>query len=176
MKFSNDGNFLFLKTRYKDRYFDDQIKPEAHKLLGEALDVPMREGHQKIGTEETVAKPEAPPSSSLQQMHDEIIKNTSHSDAYNESDSAAAEINLYLSEPVISRSSDPLDFWERNKGRFPALAEVARVYLSAPSTSVDSERLFSTAAHILDEKRNRLSSQNAEKLIFIKKNLPYLIK
>lgn len=126
MKFSNDGYFLFLKTRCKDRYFDEQIKPEAHKLLGEA-GVPVRQGHQKIGTEETVAKPEAPPSSSLQQMHDEIIKNTSHSDAYNESDSAAAEINLYLSEPVISRSSDPMDFWERNKGWFPALAEVARV-------------------------------------------------
>lgn len=88
------------------------------------------------------------------------------SDAYSESDSAAPEINL--SEPVIPRSAVPLVFWERNKGRFPALAEATRVYLNAPLTSVDSERLFSTATHVLDEKRNRLSSQNAEKRIFLK--------
>lgn len=112
------------------------------------------------------------PSSSLQGMHEEILKATSGSDAYGESDSAAPEMKLYFSKPVIPQSAEPLVYWERNKGRFPALAEAAQVYLSAPSMSVDIERLFSTAAHILDEKRNRLSSQNAEKLIFIKKNLP----
>lgn len=146
-----------LKIRYKDRYFDDQIKPEAHRLLGEALDVQVRRGHssgENMGG--TVATPKALPSSSLQQMHEEILKDTSGSDAYSESDSAAPEMNLYLSEPVIPRSAEPLVFWEKNKGRFPTLAEAARVYLSAPSTSADSERLFSTAAHVLNEKRNRL--------------------
>lgn len=40
----------------------------------------------------------------------------------------------------------------------------------------DSERLFSAASHVIDEKRNRLSCETAEKLLFIKKNLPLFLK
>lgn len=43
-------------------------------------------------------------------------------------------------------------------------------------TSVDSERLFSTAANVVDEKRNRLTSKNAEMLIFLDKNLALMLK
>ncbi|KAJ4942888.1 hypothetical protein JOQ06_005400 [Pogonophryne albipinna] len=53
--------------------------------------------------------------------------------------------------------------------------KVARKYLSAPCTSTDSERLFSAASHVLDEKRNRLMADKAEKLLFIKKNLPLFL-
>ncbi len=35
---------------------------------------------------------------------------------------------------------------------------------------VDSERLFSSASHVLDEKRNRLTCDKAEMLVFVKKN------
>ncbi|KAJ4922865.1 hypothetical protein JOQ06_021327 [Pogonophryne albipinna] len=54
-------------------------------------------------------------------------------------------------------------------------AKVARKYLSAPCTSTDSERLFSAASHVLDEKRNRLMADKAEKLLFIKNNLPLFL-
>lgn len=157
MKFNYDGYFFFLKTRYKDRSSDNQIKPEAHRLLCEALDVRVRWGHPMRRWENLWPH---------QKLFHLVLWS---SDAYRESDSAAPEINL--SEPGIPRSAEPLVFWERNEGQFPAWEEATRVYLSAPSTSVDSERLFSTAAHVLDEKRNRLSSQNAEKRIVIKKKL-----
>ncbi|KAJ8358517.1 hypothetical protein SKAU_G00150420 [Synaphobranchus kaupii] len=75
-----------------------------------------------------------------------------------------------------NRSDDPLAYWRNNHGRFPDLAKMARKYLSAPCTSTDSERLFSAAAHVLDEKRNRLHCDKAEKLLFIKKNLPLYLK
>lgn len=87
-----------------------------------------------------------------------------------------SQINLYLSEPLTPHSGQPLDYWQANEERFPALAEVARAYLCTPCTSVDSERLFSTAAHVVDEKRNRITSKNAEMLIFIKKNLPFMLE
>ena len=64
-----------------------------------------------------------------------------------------------------------LQYWQRSHHRFPALARLARIYLCAPCTSVDSERLFSTVSHVLDEKRNRLTSDKAEKLVFVKKNM-----
>ena len=78
----------------------------------------------------------------------------------------------YLAEKTIHRTESPFEYWGKNKERFPSLATTAAKFLSAPSTSVDSERLFSTASNILDEKRNRLSGDHVETLIFLKKNLP----
>ena len=51
--------------------------------------------------------------------------------------------------------------------RFPVLAKLAQLYLSAPQTSVPSERFFSTAGDIFDEKHNRLLPEKAETLLFI---------
>ena len=63
-----------------------------------------------------------------------------------------SQINQYLAEPVMPRSGQPLAYWQANKGCFPALAQASSAYLCS---SVDSERLFSTAANVIDDKRNR---------------------
>ena len=85
------------------------------------------------------------------------------------------QLDCFFSEAPINRKKDPtltaLKYWQKYHHRFPALAQMARKYLCAPCTSVDSERLFSTVAHVLDEKRNRLSSDKAEMLVFVKKNM-----
>ena len=70
--------------------------------------------------------------------------------------------------------NDPLLYWRENASRKPMLASLARKYLSAPSGSVALERLFSTAADIADEKRNRLATEKVEMLLFLKKNLQLL--
>lgn len=44
--------------------------------------------------------------------------------------------------------------------------------LSAPCGSVENVRLFNSVLHIVDDNRMRLMADNAEKLLFIKKNLP----
>lgn len=82
------------------------------------------------------------------------------------------QMQMYLKEPTISEKDSPFQYWANNHARFPLLGAVAAKFLSAPSTSVESERLFSTASNIVDEKRNRLTAERAEMLIFLKKNLP----
>lgn len=82
------------------------------------------------------------------------------------------QMQMYLKEPTIGESDNPFQYWANNHARFPVLGAVAAKFLSAPSTSVESERLFSTASNIVDEKRNRLTAERAEMLIFLKKNLP----
>ena len=47
---------------------------------------------------------------------------------------------------------------------------VARRFLSAPSTSVASERMFSGAGNIYSDSRSRLSPERTEMLLFIKYN------
>lgn len=99
----------------------------------------------------------------------------------------AQQLDDYLSEaptPIIQalwkedeeKKETPLEYWRNKRERFPDLAKVARKYLSAPCTSTDSERLFSAASHVLDEKKNRLACHKAEKLLFVKKNIAHYLK
>ncbi|MCP3852609.1 MAG: hAT transposon family protein [Gammaproteobacteria bacterium] len=43
--------------------------------------------------------------------------------------------------------------------------------MTAPPTSADVERLFSTASEISNKRRNRLLPNNAEKLLFVHENI-----
>ena len=51
------------------------------------------------------------------------------------------------------------------------LACIAKVYLTAPPTSADVDRLFSTASEIINRRRNRLLPNNAEQLLFVHENI-----
>ena len=51
-------------------------------------------------------------------------------------------------------------------------SKLAAHYLTPPATSVDVERLFSTAGDILTPERNRLCPETAEKVLFFRENLP----
>ena len=83
--------------------------------------------------------------------------------------SVASLMEQYLSEPLIEfHRSNCYDWWRDNKARFPQLARLAQQYLAAPPTSVPSERVFSGASDLYDEKRNRLNPEKAEVLLLIK--------
>jgi len=49
---------------------------------------------------------------------------------------------------------------------YPHLKNIAEPYLSLVATSVLSERLFSKAANIMTEKRNRLEGDKLQHLLF----------
>ncbi|XP_060763665.1 zinc finger BED domain-containing protein 4-like [Neoarius graeffei] len=166
-----------LDPRYKDRYFSEALKPSFHEQLQNALET----SHPELPiTTSTVEQPSSskstdktPPACSLQAMFAELVDEVAgHSE---QEITIITQVSQYMAESVLQRSSNPLAYWQLNKGRFPALAQTARAYLCSPCTSVDSERLFSTAANIIDDKRNRLTPKNAEMLIMIKRNLPHVI-
>ena len=118
----------------------------------------------------TAPGPAAKRPSLLLSVHEEIMQENSDAEQLLASP-LAVQVQSYQSELPIKKTECPLTYWRVNKHRFPALAPLARAYLSAPCTSVDSERLFSLVGHVIDERRSRLAGDKAEMLLFLKKNL-----
>lgn len=87
-----------------------------------------------------------------------------------------AEIEKYLALPLLTRKEDSTIWWKTHAPEFPHLKTLFLKYCSAPPSSVNSERLFSAAAAVYTEDRNRLLPDNAEMLIFLMKNMKYLKK
>ncbi|XP_029982602.1 uncharacterized protein LOC115413708 isoform X2 [Sphaeramia orbicularis] len=119
----------------------------------------------------TPPPPKRAQTGSLQDMYQEILAENDVNKQATTSETAS-QLYAYLGEATILKKTCPLKYWSSAQVRFPALARVARKYLSAPCTSVDSQRLLSAISNIIDEKRNRIHCDNAEMLIFIQKNLP----
>ena len=93
------------------------------------------------------------------------------SSPHNPCSETEAELTQYLAEEQISRSSDALKWWQLNEHQFKTLAVLARKYLAVPSTSVPSERLFSTAGFIVDKRRASLHPDTVDCLLFLNKNM-----
>ncbi len=93
-----------------------------------------------------------------------------------------AELNTYISGPALSifadeffkKRNDPLLWWKYNFETHPNIGAKVYKYLSCPPSSVFSERLFSEAGYVYEEKRNQLKPENAEMLVFLKHNLRQL--
>lgn len=84
------------------------------------------------------------------------------------------EIMRYNSEKLLDRKESPLIWWNKKKEIFPKLARYAQMYLCGLASSVYSERLFSEAGNLYEEKSKRLTPEKGEKLIFLHHNLPLL--
>ena len=84
------------------------------------------------------------------------------------------EIQTYFDGKTLSplAKEEVLNWWKQNKQEFPRLQLVAKKYLSAPASSVYSERLFSEAGNVFEEKRSRLLPNTGEQLLFLHHNIP----
>ena len=71
----------------------------------------------------------------------------------------------------IPIDGDCLMFWKVSEKQFPILSFLARTYLCPPASSSASEREFSIAGIITNNRRIRLLPTNTERLLFLKYNL-----
>ena len=84
------------------------------------------------------------------------------------------QLDLYFAEKSVARDVQPLKWWKENNARFPRLADVARVLLGIPATSVPAERIFSTAGLTVTKLHSRLKPESVDALIFLHDNLFFL--
>ena len=97
-----------------------------------------------------------------------ILENTSEQETPAD-EQLETEVSRYLGEESTNQS--PLEWWRLNKQRYPLLSQLAARYLSIPATSVPCERVFSTAGHVVNEKRACLLPTNVNMLVFLSENL-----
>ncbi|KAH9912797.1 uncharacterized protein B0H18DRAFT_1126773 [Fomitopsis serialis] len=67
------------------------------------------------------------------------------------------ELQTYLHAGSEREDVDLLEFWQRNRTKYPILYRMALDYLSAQSSSVPAERAFSSGAETDTKRRNRTS-------------------
>ncbi|XP_048121834.1 zinc finger BED domain-containing protein RICESLEEPER 3-like [Alosa alosa] len=142
-----------LDPRYKDRYFDADLKLVAKNKLEKEVDkmtasattsaratvgpTPVAEEAEPEEGEPQEKRMRTPSEGhSFLDMFDEILEEKEQDEQA--TGPTSVQVHGYLSEPTIPRNVSPLQYWQSNMTRFPALAPVARKYLSAPCTSVDS--------------------------------------
>jgi len=80
-------------------------------------------------------------------------------------------VATYLNEPKRKSNVCPSQVWMGQCQRYPQIATITLKYLSAPVSSVASEREFKVAIDLANGSRTRLKPDNVEKLLFLKRNL-----
>ncbi|XP_028933403.1 ZBED6 C-terminal-like protein [Ornithorhynchus anatinus] len=89
-----------------------------------------------------------------------------------ESHSACVMVDKYLRDTqTVGARDDPLAYWERRRGLWPALAQLAVLYLSCPPSGASSEHLFGSPDGPAESQSRPLEVEAVEDLLFLKTNL-----
>jgi hypothetical protein len=84
-------------------------------------------------------------------------------------DTVEEQVKSYLNTTVEPIDCDVYKWWHQRKTS--RLYKQAMKYLVIPATSCPSERIFSTAGYILNQKRTRLTGHHVDQLLFLNQNL-----
>ena len=86
------------------------------------------------------------------------------------------EIQHYLNLPELPALEEYDSFaWQAtNKAQYPILYKMVIKYLSIPTTSVPSERLFSDANNLVTPQRTHLDSGIINKIMFLKRSRKHI--
>ena len=87
------------------------------------------------------------------------------------SHSAHQQLDAYISEQNIPRTECPLSWWTANRHRYPLIAEVARRLLVIPATAISTRRLYTEESEVMMDRRNAVSPEKADQVLFIMENL-----
>nr|CAB3236372.1 uncharacterized protein zf(bed)-1 [Phallusia mammillata] len=91
-----------------------------------------------------------------EQTYDEVTKYI-HADFSSECTTGANHLGGF----------DVIKFWNQQSSLFPKLAKFAKSVLSTPCSSASSERVFSCAARVYEERRNQLHPESINAIVFL---------
>lgn len=167
------GSMTYLDPRFKNLFCNPELtlKIKTH-LINDIKKIPYSEPNGEI---ECSSQPE-PEATNKEQEDDSdnfwaYVDKKVNCSRRTENSGDYVQFKIYEELPILSRESDPLEWWRTNKEKFPKLAILAKNYLAKPATSVPSERVFSKSGELLNKKRCQLSPDIVNKLIFLNMNV-----
>ncbi len=73
----------------------------------------------------------------------------------------------YLQFEAQSEHETPLQFWKQKVAQYPELRKIALSLLAVPASSGASERMFSIAAWLCADRKNRLDGEHLRNQVFM---------
>lgn len=81
------------------------------------------------------------------------------------------EIDNYLSQQTTELDTDIFKWWTQKKDIYQKLYFLSQHFIYLPATSASSERVFSNAGYILNQKRSKLKGDHVNMLLFLNNNI-----
>ncbi|XP_067134731.1 zinc finger BED domain-containing protein 4-like [Centruroides vittatus] len=174
----NNKNYpisTLLDPRFKTNFFTNQLQKERAQQyilldLVSDYDTSSNESMRSSPVQSKRKRTDEPGQSirtSFWECYDEVVAENFTDDdnkvgiASTSKNTIAGDHDKSFSMKTLKRNNDPFAWWATHKSKFSqCLVKLAAKYLSAPASSVYSERLFSEAGNIYKEKRNRLLPKN----------------
>ncbi|XP_015123307.1 zinc finger BED domain-containing protein 1-like [Diachasma alloeum] len=153
-----------LDPRFKRVHFESALS--AATVIGKIDRFMKAEARKDRSKPRQVKEPELGAEPSLWDYHEELVTNKVLS-ADVSSAAFHAELTQYISQGVILRDNDPIQYWKSVGQGFPLLSKVAMKFCNVVGSSVPSERLFSTAGNVVTDSRNRLTGEHVNMLVFL---------
>lgn len=79
--------------------------------------------------------------------------------------SNSSPVHRYLKEPKLDPDADPIEWWSRQKSKYPTLWRMAHDLLAIPATSTPSECSFSHSGEMFSSRRKCLHGETAQALL-----------
>ena len=155
----------YLDPRYKNKFFSskttDVVKLHVARLCEEIRNENELQPDSCITSpkkkrRDGSPKPSCSKSSTLTESMNKILASSSDDEEYVTSDISVDILEKYHKEKRLGTHENAMKWWGEKSKEYQNIAKVACVYLSCPPSSVPSERLFSGAGRIYDERRTRL--------------------
>ncbi len=172
----------FVDARFKSMPFlsKPEIKTLHNDIVEEMLSLmpPPTNEEQSTGSDNSVTDGQEPAVKKKKTLLGQILgdmfeKQNEEGIFLSNNEKAEQELKRYVDEdsPAVDETH-ALKWWKEHHHRFPYIAKIAKRLLCIPATSTPSERLFSTAGHIINSKRACLDPDNVNMLCFLAENLP----
>lgn len=145
----------FLWPEFKQlRYLNEVTKSEVISLIKEEM----------VHVDYHVPKPEPILNNSLGDILEDLEQ---YKDVVENPQANYIERELSLYQSSVFTEGSILNWWATHQMEFPILQSIAKKILCIPASSASSERCFSTANRILEERRSNLKSENVDALLFL---------
>lgn len=104
--------------------------------------------------------------SSLWSRHEELVQAASVQETPTFG-SVPNELKQYLDQPIIPKSSNPIEYWHNCVTFTPVISDIALKYLIVPASSVSSERVASAVNIVTPDNRSRLTGEHIKQRVFL---------